>query len=148
MIDSFGILLAKSTIPLLILSLTNRTDWTVANCSLRTMKHILPVALDVCNLPLTNTSCPFKLASKSFTAVNVRLYLSSGFDCDLLSSRSPKRWADGSLGSFLYSTSAVFYYLAANLSCFFFSLSCLVFCFFCSFTSTGVPSVVAVCSWV
>ena len=147
-IDSLGILLAKSIIPLLIFSVTKATDCTVANCSLTTMKHILPVALLVWSLPRTSTSWPLREASKSLTAVNLRAYLSSGSDWDLLSSYSPKRCAEMSLGSFLYSSWVdwVFACLAANLSCFFFSLSCLVFCFFW-LASVAAESVVPWEAW-
>lgn len=138
-IDSLGILDANLTIPFEICSDAARTAYTVANCSLTTTKHILPVARDACNLPLTNTYWPLCYSLRSFTLVKTLAYLCSGSDWDLFNSRSPNKWADGSLGSFLYSSSAVFFYLAASLSYFFFSFSCLVFCFFWSLV-TSVPS--------
>jgi len=68
------------------------------------MKHSLPFALELCNLPLTIISFPSKELSISLTFVSYLLNLNSGSPYDLFRSLSPNKWALGSLGSFLLSS--------------------------------------------
>ena len=79
------------------------------------MKHSFPFALELCNLPLTITSFPWKELSISSTFVSFLMNLYSGSPYDLLRSLSPNKWALGSFGFFLLSSiyATTFYYLFA-----------------------------------
>jgi hypothetical protein len=123
-IDSFGILLANDTIPLLIISSAVKIAWIVENYSLITMKHSFPLALELWSLPLTIIDYPSKDESILMIFVIFLINLNSGSHYDLFNSLSPKRCMLGSFKSTWFSSPyfATFVYLAASLSAFFASL--------------------------
>lgn len=106
MILSLGNLLEYSTMPALIVSLLATTTCTDDMACLMTRKHrFLPCFLELCTRPRMITVFPTWSSPRSYTSTYFFVKRISGSHWDLLSSRSPKRWADISLGSLTKSSS-------------------------------------------